>query len=436
MISAPPGVQKGVALLLATLVLLIATTAAFLYSWNSARGRAAYDLATETALREAKEALIAYAVSVNLSGSGRLGDLPCPDLDNDGKKETSCGNASGTTGQAARLGRLPWKDLGIADLRDGSGERLWYAVSSNFKENFRSEPLNSDTTGTIRVVDATGKVLSNVVAIVIAPGEPLQRQGSATVQERSGTNQNDPTQYLDVANGEDNADFADGSSTNGFIAGPVRDAAGRVIANDRILAITYEDIMPIIEKRVASEVLNCLSNYAAYNVAPENNAGHFPWAASLSTSAAGSYDDTAGVRFGRFPDRMCATGGEGAGDILCDPVVGTNPAMLQSWGAVSGCSVTNSWFTHHWREQVFYAIADGYKPGTSSPSCGTCLTVETKTSLRAVVIVARKALPGQDRTSGKANAANYLESQNATPYDDIFTKGGNVLVFNDLVLYR
>jgi hypothetical protein len=33
-------------------------------------------------------------------------------------------------GQAERLGRLPWKTLGLPDLRDGDGERLWYAVSS------------------------------------------------------------------------------------------------------------------------------------------------------------------------------------------------------------------------------------------------------------------------------------------------------------------
>ena len=32
-------------------------------------------------------------------------------------------------------GRLPWKTLAIPDLRDGAGERLWYAVSVRFKRN-------------------------------------------------------------------------------------------------------------------------------------------------------------------------------------------------------------------------------------------------------------------------------------------------------------
>ncbi len=40
---------------------------------------------------------------------------------------------TGETGQWQRLGRLPWKTLGLPDLRDAFGERLWYAVSSKHK---------------------------------------------------------------------------------------------------------------------------------------------------------------------------------------------------------------------------------------------------------------------------------------------------------------
>lgn len=427
------GRQTGVALLLLLLAVVMAGAAVFLANWNPAHWKNSRDLQTDKALREARDALIAYAVSVDLTGGARLGDLPCPDLDNDGRKEISCGNASGSTGQDHRLGRLPWQSLGISDLRDGSGEGLWYAVSSKFKENTRYSPLNSDTPGTLRVKDPTGKVISNVVALVIAPGEPLTRQGAPSIQDRNGlTNQSDAKQYLDTFDGEDNADFVDESATNGFISGPVRDTNGYLVVNDRLLAITVDDLMPIIERRVAAEVLNCLTNYAAHS----DNGGRFPWPASLGTSASGSYDDTLGVRFGRVANLMCATGGEGPGDLSCDPVVGTNPAMQQSWGAIAGCSITNSWFTNHWREQVFYAIAEAYKPDTGTPSCGVCLTVDSKTSLRVAVVLARKALAGQDRTGGKDNAANYLEGGNSTPYDDVFQSGAPSATFNDLVVYQ
>jgi len=50
-------------------------------------------------------------------------------------------------------------------------------------------------------------------------GAVIQRQGSATTQDRSAAGVNDPINYLDVGNGEDNAVFTDGT-TDGFINGP------------------------------------------------------------------------------------------------------------------------------------------------------------------------------------------------------------------------
>src|SRR5215470_7444650 len=79
-----------------------------------------YDERSFPALAAAQQALIAYAAS-NRTLPGRL---PCPDTTNTGVADTSCGAA----GQN-QIGRLPWKTLGLTDLRDGSGECLWYAVS-------------------------------------------------------------------------------------------------------------------------------------------------------------------------------------------------------------------------------------------------------------------------------------------------------------------
>src|SRR5258706_8120108 len=96
-------------------------------------GGAERERATERALAAAREALVAYATGRPMSAALGPGYLPCPDLDNDGWAESTCGSQSGDVGQEERLGRLPWKTLGLEDLRDGHGERLWYAVSTKYK---------------------------------------------------------------------------------------------------------------------------------------------------------------------------------------------------------------------------------------------------------------------------------------------------------------
>lgn len=429
--------QKGMALLLLLLLGLGIGTTVFLSAWNSLNVRLVQEQKTQAILTEAKEALIAYASSVYPVGNNRPGDLPCPDTNNDGKKELSCGNANGSTGQAARLGRLPWKSLGLADLRDASGERLWYAVSNNFKENTRRLPLNSDTTGTIQVADSAGNSIPNVIAVIIAPGPPLQRLNGAVIQDRSPAGENNPANYLDETATEDNADFTD-SATNGFVSGIVRDAQGRILVNDGMLLITYNDLMPLLEKQVASTVLNCLTSYAAYSDAMNDNWGRYPWPAGMASSATGNHKDTSGTLFGRIPDLMCHTGGEGVSEIACNPIVGTNPQMLSSWGLVPGCTLNDAWFKQNWREQVFYAIADAYKPGTGVPACGTCLTVGSTTGVKVAVFVGRQTLSAQNRSNSvdKAVIGNYLEDENATAYDGIFANNAISTTFNDLLVFK
>ncbi len=439
----PKGMAQRGIVLIGLLALLVMGALAFLVGQLQTAGmRRDQDLATLQALAQAKDALIAYAVSVDLSGTKRPGDLPCPDRDNDGKAGTtvplvtSCGNAAGTTFQVRRLGRLPWLDLGLPDIRDASGERLWYAVSSNFKENTRATTLNSDSAGTITVRDANGNIIfdgsatTGVVAVIIAPGSPLMRQDGLQ-QDRSAANVNDPRHYLDNIASEDNADFDEiTTKTNGFFNGPVRNAVDPkvIVANDRLIVITREEIMAAMEKRVAAEVMACLTNYAAYNDGGAfNNGGRYPWPASLATSAAGNYDDTDSTLFGRIPDLMLNT-------------AATNAAMLSAWGSVPNCYVNGNWFKNNWREQVFYAVADAYKPGTGATSCLTpanCLTVDSVTNKQVVVVMAGRKVGAQSRSSAgeKAQAAQYLEAENAL-VGTAFVAKSSASPFNDRVLYR
>ncbi len=435
--------------LIALLALLIAGAMYFIVSRLDASSVARKrEETTGQALAEAKAALVAYAVSVDLSGPKRPGDLPCPDQNNDGVAETSCGSAGGSN-QGQRLGRLPWRTLGLSELMDDSGERLWYAVSNNFKNNTRRTPLNSDTTGTITIRDSAGNLLfdasatpsTGVVAVIIAPGGPIQRQ-DGLLQDRSAANLNNPLHYLDNIASDDNADFDEiVTKTNGFFAGPARDPAdpGQLIANDRIIFITRNEIMAAIEKRVAAEVMNCLVNYAAYKESLPgtiDNKGHYPWAADLAASASGNFSDTATTTFGRIPDLLCNTAGNGVG--ACAGIIGTDTSMLSAWGSVPNCYVTNSWFVQNWREQVFYAIANAYEPGTiSPPSCGACLTVDSGNGKQVVIFVARRITGTQSRTSvaDKSNAANYLEDSNSAGGVAYLTKSA-LPTFNDLVRFR
>ena len=485
--------QRGIALLivLALLVLLVGTVMVGFSGDLSRQSRKQQQ--TTDALALAKEALIGYAAGVDLTvGAYRPGDLPCPDTDNDGVAEGSCGNAAGTTGQAVRLGRLPWKTLGLDDLRDGDGERLWYGVSNNFKNNTRTtcgSPadagcLNSDTRGTITVRDSNGTIVndgtnpdpftpSGAIAVIVSAGAVIQRQGSATTQDRSAAGVNNPINYLDVGNGEDNAVFTDGT-TDGFINGPVYDASRNVIVNDRILAIAYSDLMPILERRVAKEAMNCLTAYAA------TSHGRYPWAARIDSSATGDYSSKQGYRFGRIPEQFDDTllglvpaVGPLAGVVSL--VCGLTPflCMSNSWPpptASPACNIpnvpipANSWWLN-WKEQVFYGVAAAYEPAatvqllppavTVPPpgGCGVpgnCMTVNPPSATgdkHVVVVVAGKQLAsvagGQPRgtPAQKSDPANYLEGANATnvpdaPNNFTFTQQPSGTSFNDYLLFQ
>lgn len=429
--------QRGAVLMVMLVIMVMGIAAILIGSLSSAALQIERDRVTAAVLAQARDALIGYAASVRFAGGAeRPGDLPCPDTNNDGLAEASCGNASGSTGQVLRLGRLPWKTLGLADLRDGSGERLWYAVSNNFKRATRTALLNSDTPGTITVRDSSGNVLNNgstasgAVAVIIAPGDALQRTDKTALQDRSAGGINVPENYLDIANGEDNANFADGSATNGFIQGKAKDSNGRIILNDQLLAITQDNIMRPIQMRVAGEARLCLADYAAQ----AQNQGLYPWAAKLNGSTVPSYADVSGTLFGRLPD------------TFTDTVASSGGAMKNGW--TTACNLNlGSWWSN-WKEMVFYGLANAYKPAApptppaanACASAGACLSVNPPSATadkKFVVIVAGKKLAGQARSSNadKGTPGNYLEAPNSGGAA-AFSQGAASTSFNDVVVFQ
>jgi len=365
------------AVLLLALVLAACIAASFAALALAARAATARDRATERALAQAREALIAYAVDRPINAATGPGYLPCPDLDGDGWAESTCGSLDGALGQADRLGRLPWKTLGLADLRDGYGERLWYAVSTRYKGLLNCGPSRGciDMTppaalGTITVRDISGHAVHDgrladparaeaggVAAVVLAPGPPLERleaDGTRTAQRRdcapgdcdaAGTCIARPPQraatcapanYLDRApGGEDNASFVDRSdaagragNADGFIQGPVVLPDGSAAVNDRVASVTYGDVMSALMGRVALEVVHCLHGYATR---PEN-AGRYPWAAASCRdgAASGNAADVAGALYGSVPDTPFARTSAASGSRMLERWWRTVPRAPES----------------------------------------------------------------------------------------------------------
>ncbi|HUP98636.1 MAG TPA: hypothetical protein VM073_11870 [Usitatibacter sp.] len=328
--------REGGGGLLLVAVFLLAVMASVAAIAMSAQATSAHrQRITERALAQAREALIAHAAERPITREVGPGHLPCPDTDDDGWAEATCGSLSGHLGQADRLGRLPWKTLGLPDLRDGYGERLWYAVSTRYKGllNCAASPecraLNPATgVGTITVRDVRGGLMHDgtladaaraadggAAAVVFAPGPALTRY-DGRIQTRdcaagdcdpSGRCMTDPPQraarcdpanFLDVApaqaGGEDNARFHDRSdaragNADGFIQGPVAAPGGALAVNDRLAVIGYADVMPRIMARVALELAHCLGQDGAVSaLLPACDAGPSVGRIQLSEPAGAS----------------------------------------------------------------------------------------------------------------------------------------------------
>ena len=305
--------QAGMALVLVALFLVAVLVSLAALGRNGLAASAQRDRITERALAQAREALIAYAAERPIDAAVGPGYLPCPDADDDGWAEATCCSRSGHLGQAERLGRLPWKTLGLPDLRDGSGERLWYAVSTRHKGllNCAASRECRDMSpaaalGTITVRGADGRPVHDATiadprraaaggaaAVVIAPGDALVRAdghaqsracapgecdaaGRCLADPPRRAARCDPLNYLDLATlragGEDNAYFTDrtdvrSANVDGFIQGPVADPAGSIVVNDRVVAVGYADLMPRVLARVAHELAHCLRAGGAEPVA-------------------------------------------------------------------------------------------------------------------------------------------------------------------------
>jgi len=398
--------QRGIALLLFLFLALGFGTTLFLSAWNSNRFRQEQERKTELALQQAKEALIAFAAA----DPTLPGRLPCPE-DTSRIGGPTEGTALSCSNGSIHAGRIAWRTLGLDNPRDAADEQLWYVLSPGFRGT-TAVPINSESSGQL-IVDSQPV---GAVALIIAPGLPQTGQNRTMP---TATNPPDITQYLDGTN-------ADGDSS--FTAIPI---AGTV--NDKVLAIYPADLMAAVEKRVANEVRYALLEYYCgighvnsigncTTPAPPSMHGYFPRPAAFT--------DPTCLGTAAIPSNCPSAIAGNEGRLPANPISGWDNSSLLRGSPIS-------WFQKNgWRELVYYGVAPACIDGTIACTGAGYLTVQISSAVainnaRAVIIVGGHYLGVSGRS--KTTVADYLEDQNASTGDNVFTLWPTMAgtVFND-----
>lgn len=265
---------------------------------NSSRQNLADDRITFEALAEAKEALISWGINDSL----RPGILPCPDTNNDGIAEPISSNEC-----PSYIGRLPWKSLGLSELRDGSGELLWYALSRNFRNDATAEPINTDTKGSLTVHSGStaATLTTEAAAVVFAPGAALSAQDRS-----STTSMSCPAPSGTIARNlcADNYLESIGAARNASNSGPYITAQSSTTFNDRLLVISAADVMIPVEMRAAREIIGLLRSYKTESVTRGTRCNCYPWADFYDgVSNTGRYEGRVPLERA-YPDNWAALG--------------------------------------------------------------------------------------------------------------------------------
>lgn len=318
---------------------------------------------TDATLLQVKRALIGWSASrTPTAGSptSRPGELPCPDMNNDGI-DNDGGCAAGA------IGRVPWKTLEIPEPLDGYGEPIWYSISGPFRYKAQAgAPITSDTLGTLTVYQGSASMTltSQAIAVLFAPGPLLNGQvrGSDTTAATCSTTGTPTAPQLCAANYLEST----GGGNNAQIGGPYIQATASGTFNDRVLPITTADLMPLVEQRVAREIMAYLELY-------RTRTGVYPWAdLSDGNSNAGPAN---WYNRNRFP---CRTAKPTDWDNV------TPAITLPDW-LTNGCPGASGFVTG-WSSVIYYTVAKNRLEGGGS-SCTTCssqtLTVNNPNGLVA-----------------------------------------------------
>jgi len=367
--------QRGVILLMMVALIVVSASYLLLARLNSSQLAISNNNRSATTLGEVRTALLGYA----LSSQQQPGALPCPDSDNDGVSNPPPPAAGPCT---AAVARLPWRTLGLADLRDAGNARPWYALAPAFDG---SGIINSETPASLRInAGATA-----IAAIILAPGDPVPGQN------RLPGAQNDLRQYLE----DDNAD-----NDNNYVT----TAAGNF--NDQLRSITQAELLQATERRVLQEVRRQLLNY-------NNDNGTFPYAATPS-DASQACDNNVSQGFvplaiGALPASL-------------------NPCITPDWTA-SPTAALPGWFAANgWDQLIWYAVA----PACAPPACITVQNTSTPNNdKKAILVAAGPPLASQLRPPPPPIVSNLLDSaENNDGVNLTFEQLPITVISNDQIL--
>jgi hypothetical protein len=206
------------------------------------------------------------------------------------------------------------------------------------------------------------------VAIVFAPGSIVSSQ------QRDLANQNTASNYLDTGPSSINNATSPTATTGTYIAADTSNSF-----NDRLMIIKVQDLMPLVEKRVAKELQSAFSNYIA------NNPNKYPNPAPISCSTAANCSSDISICRGWIPS-----------------IANNNPTwVLPDW------FVPNEWY------RVIYYSARSSRLADAPSGCN--LLVSTSPT-QALFFMTGPQINTQVRPS--SNLQDYLEDSENNNLDD------------------
>ena len=431
--------QRGAALLLIMLAIIVAASAVLVTRLDATTARTAQSVDTQAALATARQAIIDYAVTRPALFPDTPVALPCPDIDDslglaEGVAHTADCGASGET----MIGRVPWQTLGIAPPRDASAACLWYVVSGSWKEAgaATSSLINPDSNGQLRLRGKdTGTIIEGAtaserpVALILAPMDAVPGQTRAAPGSRQCSASFAASNYLDVDAGAgiDNASLSGIVDTIDVLAVAQQPHDDH---NDRVVSIRRSDVEQVVASSpgfgsrmqdLTRIVAECIADYARQNGGGSNDR-RLPWPAPAGLAdyrPDGSYDDTnSGLLSGRLPDVVDDSSAQ-TGNPLASVLNDCDPTTVIDWTAA------NRSLWRHWKDHFFYVVADSHAPDAVVPSaCGDCLTVNGSGQYAAVVLFANSRLTSLAQTRDappidpdtRSDVDNYLEDGNAAAF--------------------
>jgi len=283
-------------------------------------GTAEREVITGKALQAGKQALLAHVAQYAArSDTAEPGQLPCPEsltLANPGQASSSC------SASAVVVGRLPWKTLGIDELRDGQGEPLWYMM-----RGFRNAPINFGTPGQLTHNGAA------VVALIIAPGGPLNTLADPGTPPAGCSKLNQQIAARNIGPIDAN-NFLECGIASGVLASP----GDPRWTNDRMIAITaaeWDDaIAGPVADRLQRQVAPAMETYRSTTSLGGWGQRFLPNASTIDASIGNSQPESnnlcgnVDIRSGMPPTATVASG-------LCN----TNWSSWSAWGVDLGVSL-------------------------------------------------------------------------------------------------